>query len=87
MTMTGQAGHTAERTTDRAGSGRAYTVGAAICAVVAVFFLPIVFGPIGAVLGFVGNAKGDRAGLWVAVAAILATFAGIAPAAAMMDNS
>jgi hypothetical protein len=86
MAMTGHAGHTTERTVDRAGSGRAYTVAAAICAVVAVFFLPIVFGPIGAVLGFVGNAKGDRAGMWVAIAAIVATFAGMALAAAMLDN-
>lgn len=54
---------------------------------VAVFFLPIVFGPIGAVLGFVGNAKGDRAGLWVGLAAIVATFAGMALAAAVMDNA
>ncbi|MDQ3758198.1 MAG: hypothetical protein M3394_10160 [Actinomycetota bacterium] len=86
MSMTGHAGHTVERTTDRTG-GRSYTIAAAICAVVALFFLPIVFGPIGAVLGFVGNAKGDRAGMWVAIAAIVATFAGMALAAAMLDNA
>jgi hypothetical protein len=86
MAMTHNAGHSVEGTTDRAGSGRGYTIGAAICAVVAVFFLPIVFGPIAVVLGFVANAKGDRAGLWVAIAAIVATFVGMALGAAVMDN-
>jgi hypothetical protein len=57
--------------------GRAFTIGGAICAVVAIVFLPIILGPVGAVLGFVGYSKGDKAGLWVGVFAIVATFAGI----------
>lgn len=83
MTMTHQTGHAVERTAE---NGRAYTVAAFICTVVAIFFIPVVFGPIGAVLGFVGNAKGDRMGMWAAIAAIVATFVGMALGAAVMDN-
>lgn len=44
-------------------AGRAFTVGSFICAAVALVFLPIIFGPIGAVRGFVGYSKGDKTGL------------------------
>ena len=42
--------------------------------VVALIFLPIVFGPIGAVFGFIGYSKGDKAGLWVGIGAILQVY-------------
>lgn len=31
-----------------------------VCGVLAVLFLPIVFGPAGLVLGFIGRSKGER---------------------------
>lgn len=72
--------------TTRANAGRGFTIGGAICAVAALVILPIVFGPIGAVLGFVGYAKGDKAGLWVGIGAIVATVAGFLIAAALLSN-
>ncbi|HEX2038202.1 MAG TPA: hypothetical protein VHF47_00555 [Acidimicrobiales bacterium] len=86
MSTTHHSGHAVERTAGRPEAGRAYTIGAAVCALFAVFFIPVVFGPIGAVLGFVGNAKGDRAGIWAALAAILATFVGVVLGAAVAGN-
>lgn len=68
-------------------AGRAYSVGGFICAAVALLFLPIIFGPIGAVLGFVGYSKGDKAGLWAGIAAIVATFLGFVIAAMVMGSN
>lgn len=68
-------------------AGRGFTVGSFICAAVALLLLPIIFGPIGAVLGFVGYSKGDRAGLWAGIASIVATFLGLVIAAAVMNNA
>jgi len=59
-------------------SGRALTIAGAVCAVVAIFFLPIILGPIGAVLAFVGYSRGYKAGLWVGIGAIVATLGGMA---------
>jgi hypothetical protein len=67
-------------------SGRGFVIGGIVCAVVSLIFLPIVFGPIGAVLGFVGYAKGDKLGLWVGIGAIVATFAGMAIAFAVLHH-
>ncbi len=64
--------------------GRPFSIAGLVCAVVALFFLPIVLGPVGAVLGFVGYAKGDRMGLWVGIAGIVATIAGMALAYAVL---
>jgi len=59
-------------------------VGSVICSVVALFFLPIILGPIGAVLGFVGYGRGDRKGLWAGIFGIVATFVGMILAAAVL---
>ncbi len=67
-------------------AGRGYTIGGAICAVAALVFLPVILGPIGAVLGFVGYSKGDKAGLWVGIGAIVAAFLGMVIAAAVLTN-
>ena len=60
-----------------AGRGRPWTAAGAVCAVLALFVLPILVGPAGAVLGFVGHRKGDRYGLWVAAAAVVTTVLGM----------
>jgi hypothetical protein len=45
---------------------------------IALVFLPIVLGPVGAVLGFVGYAQGDKKlGLWAGIAGIAATIIGM----------
>jgi hypothetical protein len=59
-------------------SGRVFSIIGAVLAVIALIFLPIILGPIGAVLGFVGYSKGDKPlGLWVGIGAIVATILGM----------
>lgn len=60
-----------------AGEGRGYTVAGFICAAVALLFLPIVLGPLGAVLGHVGRRKGDPLGQWALIAGVAATVLGL----------
>lgn len=79
--------HTEATVSRGANPGRGYTIGGAVCAVVALLFLPIAFGPIGAVLGFVGYAKGDKAGLWVGIAAIACGFIGMVLGAMVLNNA
>jgi hypothetical protein len=70
----------------RAGSrGRPWTIAGAVCAVVALIFLPIVLGPLGAIFGFIGYSKRDRWGLYVAIFAIAATIAGMAIGFAVLN--
>lgn len=57
--------------------GRGYTVAGFICAVIALVFLPIVLGPLGAVLGYVGQRKGDQLGRWALIAGVAATVVGL----------
>lgn len=52
-------------------------IGSVICSAVALFFIPIIFGPVGAVLGFVDYGRGDRKGLWAGIFGIVATVVGI----------
>lgn len=60
-------------------TGRTFSIVGAVCAVLALIVLPIVLGPIGAVLGFVGYSKGDKPlGLWVGIGAIVTTVVGLA---------
>ncbi|WP_207756585.1 hypothetical protein [Nonomuraea cypriaca] len=48
-----------------------------VCAVVAVLFIPILFGLAGIVLGIVGHTRGEPLGKWAAVAAGIGMIAGI----------
>lgn len=57
--------------------GRGYTVAGFICAVIALVFLPVVLGPLGAVLGYVGYRKGDELGRWAIAAGVAATVLGV----------
>ena len=65
-------------------SGHPLVVGSVICSVVALFFLPIILEPIGAVLDFVGYGRGDRKGLWAGIFGIVATIIGMILAAAVL---
>ncbi|MER6003577.1 hypothetical protein ACIHFD_54105 [Nonomuraea sp. NPDC051941] len=49
-----------------------------VCAVVAVLFIPILFGLAGIVLGIVGHTRGEPLGKWAAVAAGVGMIIGIA---------
>jgi hypothetical protein len=60
----------------KAGSSGLF-VGSIICSVVALFFIPVIFGPVGAVLGFVDYGRGDRKGLWAGIFGIVATIVGV----------
>jgi hypothetical protein len=65
-------------------SAHPFVVSSVICSIAAIFFLPIILGPIGAVLGFVGYGRGDRKGLWAGIFGIVATVAGMILAAAVL---
>ncbi len=76
----------------QAGSGtnsaRVMSIIGIVLAAIAVFLFPIIFGPIGAVLGFVAYAKGDKPlGLIVGIAAIVATIVGMVLGAAVMSSN
>ena len=64
--------------------GRPFTIVGFILAAVAVFVVPIILGPLGAVFGGVGYARGDRRlGLWAVAAGVVGTILGIVLAAAV----
>jgi hypothetical protein len=65
--------------TPASSSARVFVIIAFVLDVVALVFLPIILGPIGAVLGFVGYAQGDKKlGLWAGIGGIAATIIGMA---------
>lgn len=70
-----------------ANEGRPWTIAGLVCAIVALIFLPIVLGPLGAFLGFKGQAKGDPKGRLVGIGAIVATFVGMAISLAVMNST
>jgi hypothetical protein len=65
---------------------RPMVIGSVICSVAALIILPIILGPIGAVLGFVGYSRGDRKGLWAGIFGIVATVAGMLIGAAVYHS-
>lgn len=59
-------------------NARVFSIVGAVLAAIGLLFLPIILGPIGAVLGFVGYSKGDKPfGLYVGIGAIVATIVGM----------
>ena len=67
-------------------AGRPWTIAGFVCAALAFLFVPIVLGPLGAIFGFIGNAKGDPLGKWAGILGIVATVVGIALAAALVGS-
>ena len=58
--------------------GRVLSIIGAVLGVIAILFLPIIVGPIGAILGFVGYSKGDKPlGLYVGIGCIVTTIIGM----------
>ena len=77
-----------QSSTSGSSSARVLSIIGAVFGVVALVLVPIVFGPIGAVLGFVGYAKGDKPfGLWVGIGAIVATIIGMVLGAIVWNAS
>ena len=67
--------------------GRVFSIIGAVCGVVALLLLPIIFGPAGIILGFVGHAKGDRPlGLIVGIGSIVTTIIGLVLGALVMSQ-
>ena len=59
-----------------ADDARRWTIAGFVFAAVAVVLLPLVFGPLGAGLGFVGHRQGDRLGRFAVAAAVLGMLVG-----------
>lgn len=58
-----------------------------VLGVIALLLFPIIFGPIGAVLGFIAYAKGDRPlGMFVGVGCIVATVVGMILGAVVLNS-
>jgi len=67
--------------------GRPYAVAGFICAVVAVFFLPIVLGPVAIALGIVAHLKGDPLGRWAIAAGAAGLVLGFALGALVLHKA
>jgi hypothetical protein len=77
---------TAPVNTSRRSDARILTVISFVLGAIALFFVPIVLGPIGAVLGFVGMARGDKPlGMWAGIWCIVATVLGVLLAAVLLN--
>lgn len=70
-----------------ANNGRIYTILAFVFGVIAVLFIPIVFGIAAIVLAIIGLRKGDPLARWALAVAILGTIAGFALGAAVMSSN
>lgn len=69
------------------GSARTMSIIGIVLGVVALLLFPIIFGPIGAVLGFIAYAKGDKPlGMYVGVGCIAATIIGMALGALVFSS-
>jgi len=67
--------------------GRTLSIIGAVLAVVAIFVLPIILGPVAAVLGFVANSKGDKPlGMYVGIGGIVATIVGMVLGAIVFNS-
>ncbi|MDX6300214.1 MAG: hypothetical protein QOF53_1428 [Nocardioidaceae bacterium] len=76
---------TSPATTSQHSDSRILTIVGFVLGVIALFFVPIVLGPVGAVLGFVGMARGDKPlGMWAGISCIVATILGLVLAAVVL---
>lgn len=55
-----QQSSTGQSTSTASSSSKGFSIGAIVCGIVAVLILPIVFGPVGLVLGGVAKKRGER---------------------------
>jgi hypothetical protein len=79
---------TSPATTSQHSDARILTIISFILGAIALFIVPIVLGPVGAVLGFVGMARGDKPlGMWAGIWCIVATVLGFVLAAVVLQAS
>ncbi|MRJ76622.1 hypothetical protein GEV29_08750 [Aeromicrobium sp. SMF47] len=72
----------------RSSSARTLVIISFVLDAVALIFLPIILGPIGAVLGFVAYSQGEKKlGLWAGIGGIVATIVGMVLGAVVANNS
>jgi hypothetical protein len=76
---------TAPATTNISSTARTLTVVAFVCAGIAVFLLPIVFGIAGIVCASVAMAKGDTLGKWALTASVAGLAVGLVLAYAVLQ--
>ncbi|HEU0130204.1 MAG TPA: hypothetical protein VFQ85_04340 [Mycobacteriales bacterium] len=74
-------------TTTGTGGGRTLSIVGFVCAALSLLFLPIVFGPAAIICGIVAWRKGDRLGVWAAVAGVVCMIAGMAIGVAVLNNA
>jgi hypothetical protein len=70
----------------RSSGGRGLTIGSFVCAVVAVFFFPIILGPVGIGLGIAGYRKGDPLGRTAAIVSAIGMVGGFILGAIVLSN-
>lgn len=70
-----------------ANDGRIYTILAFVFGVVAILFIPILFGIAAIILAVIGMRKGDPLARWALAVAIIGTIAGMAIGAAVMSSN
>ncbi|KQX72411.1 hypothetical protein [Aeromicrobium sp. Root472D3] len=69
-------------------TARVLVIVAFVLDAIALVFLPIILGPIGAVLGFVGYSQGEKKlGLWAGIGGIAATIIGMVLGALVYNAS
>jgi hypothetical protein len=80
--------HTSDTSVTRGGTGsaRTMTIIGFVCAAVALFLLPIPLGVAAIVLGIVAYTKGDRLGMWAAIAGGAAIVINLVVLAALLAN-
>lgn len=61
----------------RGNASRGFAIAGFVLGAVAIFFVPIVLGPVGAILGGVGWRQGDKVGLYAMIFAIVCTIIGL----------
>lgn len=59
------------------GAARVLTIIACVCAVIAIFFIPLLFGIVGIVLAAIGWAKGDPLAKWALAGSVLGMILGL----------
>ncbi|MGW4325530.1 hypothetical protein ACWEKR_06515 [Nocardia sp. NPDC004573] len=64
-----QQGYEPYATPPRQPGSQVYSIIGFVCAVTAVLFCPMLFGPAGIILGIIGHNKGESLGKWAAIAA------------------
>ena len=79
-------GDTSVTTRGGTGSARTMTIIGFVCAAVALFLLPIPLGVAAIVLGIVAYTKGDRLGMWAAIAGGAAILINLVFFAALLAN-